>query len=404
MTDGFDIHRLPRTDDEVAADGPPLRVAHFITGLMSGGAEAMLVKTALRARVHGIEPVVVSLMQGGAMAAPLRAMGVPLIELGLARSWWSLAALPRLPVLGRAVEADLFQGWMYHGNVMASLARLGGRRRVPVLWNVRQRLESLADEVPRTRAVIRVSRRLAQQPAAIVYNLEAAAEDHERLLGYPATRRVVIGNGFDCEAFRPDPAARAATRARWGVAEETLLLGRVARWHPMKDIPTLLAAFAPLAAAEPRLALALVGRGMEPGNAELAALVARHGLGGRVLPRGEERDLAAVTPAFDIAVSSSSHGEGFPNVIGEAMACGVPVVTTDVGASAAVLGDPARVVPPRDPAALAAVLRRLLALPPAALAALGAADRARVSAEYGLAAVTAAYARLWRRVAAARQG
>lgn len=377
----------------------PLRVVHFISNLMSGGAEAMLVKLALRGRAMGIESSIVSLMQGGIMAGRLREAGVPVRELGLSRSWRALGVVPRLPFLGRVFEADLLQGWMYHGNVMASLARLGMARRVPVVWNVRQTLASLSDEVPRTRAVIRASARLAAGPEAIIYNAVRAAEDHERLLGYPAARRVVIDNGFDCDAFRPDPQARAETRLRWGVAQDAVLVGRVARWHPMKDVPTLLAAMAPLAAEDPRRVLALVGRGMVAENEALAALIARHGLAGRVLPRGEERDLARVTPAFDLAVSSSSHGEAFPNVIGEAMACGVPMVVTDVGASAEVLGDAARVVPPADPAALAGAMRRVLAMPPAAREALGLADRARVRARHGLEGIAAAYAALWRSLA-----
>lgn len=373
-----------------------MRVAHFIPGLLSGGAEAMLVKIVLRARRHGVEPVVVSLLKGGLQADHLKAAGVELIELGLRRDWSSIFALPRIIQQGRQVRADLFQGWMYHGNVMASLARMASSAPIPVLWNVRQTLAKRSDEILRTRAVIRFSEVFAQTPQAIIYNAARAANDHERLLGYPASRSVLIGNGFDCDEFRPNPSARAEMRQRWGVGPDTILVGRVARWHAMKDTPTLLDAFGRLAENDPRLMLALVGRGMDQANAELAGLVARHTLNGRVLLCGEQPDMARVTSAFDVAVSSSSHGEAFPNVLGEAMAAGIPAVATDVGASAEIVGDANRVAIPSDPTSLARALSRVLALSPDERAALGAADRERARMHFSLDAITDSYVRLWR--------
>lgn len=373
-----------------------MRVAHFITGLLSGGAEAMLVKVVLQARHLGVEPVVVSLLQGGLQTERLRAAGVELIELGRSRDWSGIFALPSILRCGRQVRADLFQGWMYHGNVMASLARTVSSAPVPVVWNVRQTLAKRSDEILRTRAVIRFSEFFAKASQAIIYNAARAASDHERLLSYPASRRVIIGNGFDCDEFRPNPAARAEMRQRWSVQPDTILIGRVARWHAMKDTPTLLDAFGRLAESDPRLTLALVGRGMDHANEDLAGLVARHALNGRVLLCGEQPDMPRVTSAFDVAVSSSSHGEAFPNVLGEAMACGIPTVATDVGASAEILGDASRIATPSDPASLARALSRVLALSPAERAALGAADRERVRTHFSLDAITESYVRLWR--------
>lgn len=373
-----------------------MRIAHFITGLLSGGAEAMLVKVVLRARRFGVEPVVVSLLKGGLQTDCLKAAGVELIELGLRRGWSGIFAPPMILRQGRRVRADLFQGWMYHGNVMASLARMASSAPIPVLWNVRQTLTKRSDEILRTRAVIRFSEFFAQAPQAIIYNAARAASDHERLVGYPASRSVIIGNGFDCDEFRPNPAARAEMRQRWGLGPDTILIGRVARWHAMKDTPTLLDAFGRLAASDPRLTLALVGRGMDHANEDLAGLVARHALNGRVLLCGEQPDMPRVTSAFDVAVSSSSHGEAFPNVLGEAMACGIPAVATDVGASAEILGDANRIAAPSDPASLARALSRVLALSPAERAALGAADRERVRTHFSLDAITESYVRLWR--------
>jgi glycosyltransferase involved in cell wall biosynthesis len=107
-----------------------------------------------------------------------------------------------------------------------------------------------------------------------------------------------------------------------------------------------------------------------------------------------------LTAALDVACSASAYGEGFPNVLGEAMACGVPCVTTDVGDAAAIVGETGWVVPPRDPRALAAMLGAALALSPAARGRRGAAARDRVARQFSQDAFIGRYAALYRALAA----
>jgi glycosyltransferase involved in cell wall biosynthesis len=116
---------------------------------------------------------------------------------------------------------------------------------------------------------------------------------------------------------------------------------------------------------------------------------------------GQRSDTPALNAALDMAVSASSYGEGFPNVLGEAMACGAPCVTTDVGDSALVVGDAGRVVKPNDPEALADAINDLLSLPASARQQLGAAARARIEAHFSLASVARQYAELYASLAKA---
>ena len=120
------------------------------------------------------------------------------------------------------------------------------------------------------------------------------------------------------------------------------------------------------------------------------------GVRGNVRLLGPRTDIPAIAAALDVGVLSSAYGEGFPNVVGEAMACGVPCVVTDTGDSAAVVGDSGVVVPPRDPRALAGGVLRLLGLPAAERAALGAVARRRIEEQYSLGAVAARYQTLYR--------
>lgn len=289
---------------------------------------------------------------------------------------------------------------MYHGNLAAHAAAGLGGRRGRVVWNIRSTLCDIDQEKRFTAAVIRLGARLSGWPARIVYPSEAAALEHEAV-GYSASHRVLIGNGFDTARFAPDPHARAALRATLGLAADDVLFGHVARWHPMKDHAALLRAAALLRDAGVTFHLAMIGRDVDEHNAELTGLRAALGLADRVHLLGERRDLHLLTPGFDIAVSSSSWGEAFPNVLGEAMACGVPCVATDVGDSARVVGEAGRIVARRDPAALARAMRELAALEEPARQHLGRLARERVLAHYSLPAIVRQYGETWREVAAA---
>ena len=371
-----------------------MRLLHVISGLRTGGAETMLYKLLAGAKTSR-DAIVVSLGEDGPMGAAIAALGVPVVPLGATPGRVPTpAALLRLVRLVRAFAPDVVQGWMYHGN-LAALAAAGtsGTRR-PVLWNIRSTLCDVDQEKRTTTAVIRVGARLSRWPAHIVYPSETAAVEHEAA-GYSAHRRVLIGNGFDTARFRPDAELRLRARTALGVTDDRVLLGHVARFHPMKDHAGLLRAAALLRDAGVRFHLAMIGRGVDDGNAELAGLRRELGLEGCVSLLGERRDVADVTPGFDVAVSASSWGEAFPNVLGEAMACGVPCVATDVGDSRRVVGDGGLVVDRRDPAALAAAVERLARLDREGRARLGEAARARVLAHYSLPAIVAQYEDLW---------
>ena len=222
-------------------------------------------------------------------------------------------------------------------------------------------------------------------------NSEAGRAAHLRL-GYRPRRWEVIPNGFDTALFRPDPKSRAAMRRALGIPGKAPLIGMLARFDPMKDHATFLAAAAHLAAERPDIHFLVAGRGVIPENSALAAGPA---LAGRLHLLGERPDAPCLLAALDIATLTSAFGEGFPNVIGEAMACAVPPVATDVGDAKLLIGATGRVVPPRNPVALAAAWDEILALNPGHRAAMGAAARERIVGNYSLQAVIERYSALY---------
>jgi glycosyltransferase involved in cell wall biosynthesis len=158
-----------------------------------------------------------------------------------------------------------------------------------------------------------------------------------------------------------------------------LVLGLVGRLDPIKGHEVLLRAVAPIA-AEARLRVVFVGTGPDDYREDMAALATQLGIADRVVWAGPRTDMPAVYAAMDLLVSAS-HGEGFSNVIAEAMACGVPCVVTDVGDSADIVGDVGWTCPPDDPAALGAAIGQAVR-EPATLAERGGAARARIVGTY----------------------
>ena len=376
------------------------RVVHVATNLELGGAQRMLSKLIEAGVSRAATTHVVTLMPPGPLGPAVEECGVRLHSLGLGRGGVSPAAAIRLARLVQRLSPDLVQGWMYHGNLAASiaqaLARILGRggTRPALLWSIRGALDAPERERKLTRLIVRLGARFSRRPDAIVYNSIAAARQHEAA-GFSARRRRVIGNGFDTDRFAPDPGAGANLRSRLGLGPGSLIIGTAAEWRPMKDHPTLLEALRRLVEADLDVDLVLVGAGTDPDSPALLHHVAAKGLGGRVHGLGPMLDPAPVIKGFDIAALASAWGEGFPNFIGEAMASGVPCVATDTGDCGLLIGDAGRVVPTRDPAALAEALALLVRASPSERARLGRLGRERILEDYTMETVAAAYRSLY---------
>jgi glycosyltransferase involved in cell wall biosynthesis len=279
---------------------------------------------------------------------------------------------------------------MYHGD-LATLAAPAGTRRV---WAIRQSLADWGTTPARTRWVVRACARASNRADVLLYNARVALDDHARL-GFPRERARVIPNGFDTARFRPDAQARRRVRESLGVPADAALIACVARWHPVKGHDLLFPAFAAAAAVRPRARLVLAGRGAIDAVVGAAALA--DGVADRVTALGEVDDVPALLAACDVAVSPS-RGEAFPNAVGEAMACALPVVATAAGDTASLLGDTGRLVPVGDVAALSRALGEILDLDAPARVELGARARARIERDFSLDASADRHAALLRGV------
>lgn len=334
-----------------------IRVMHVISGLDQGGAEAMLVRLLRTLDRRSFSQAPVSLASRGIYGDQVEAAGVPLLTLDLT----GFATTPgSLAVLSRAISEQqpaIVQTWLYHADLLGLLAA----RMVSdaaVAWNVRCAGVGPGDLPRSTLWLTRLLARLSSWPDAVLFNSAAGVVAH-RAIGYRPRRTEVIPNGFDLEERRPDAIRRAEFRAEIGIDDGTFLVGMIARSHRVKDQATFLAAAAQLKGMGP-IRFVLVGLNHTWSNTSLVADIDRYGLRDRIALLGLRQDVPRIMAGLDCLVSTST-SEGFPNVIGEAMASGVPCVTTDAGDSRLIVGDTGTIVPIGDIAGVVAGVSQLMA-------------------------------------------
>jgi glycosyltransferase involved in cell wall biosynthesis len=380
-----------------------LKVVHVITELERGGTEVMLYRLLERMDPRRFLHVVVSLADEGTLGPTIVNLGVPVRALGMRRRISDVRAVWRLARLMRQERPEVLQTWLYHADLVGLIAgKLAGIR--AIVWNVRCSDVDMRQYSWSSGLTRRLLSALSAAPAAVIVNSERGREVHERI-GYRPRRWVTIPNGVDLVRFRPDPDARVRLRKELGLPLSTRLIGMVARYDPMKDHATFLRAAAEFlrngaAGGQADVHFVLVGRRVTWENPRLRALADGLGLRAHLHLLGERGDVECVLPGLDLASLSSLFGEGWPNVVGEAMACGVPCVVTDVGDAGAIVGETGRVVPPGHPEALARAWAELLACPEEQRRALGAAARERIAACFSLEQVVNQYEALWEQLAA----
>lgn len=373
-----------------------VKILHIINDLSVGGAEMMLYRLLSEMDKERFNCAVISLKNSNGLRAQIEGLGVPVYTLGIDQSFPSPALIWRLLYLLRRIKPDIIQGWLPHSNLAALAAGVFAPAEVPILWNIQQSLNSLAYEKPGTVKAIKLSARLSHQPAGIIYNSRAGAEEHSAF-GYKCDRSIVIYNGVNTTLFSPSTEARRSVRSELGLAEDAVLIGLIGRYHAIKNHSNFIHAAALLKREYPGAQFVLAGSNVCHDNKPLRELILESGLIEQVHLLGERQDIERITAALDVAVSAS-HSEGFPNVIAEAMACAVPCVVSDVSDLSWAVKGAGLVVPGNHPASMARALAEVLALSIERRKALGQAARARAMEHFRLDYVVAQYAAFYESV------
>lgn len=328
-----------------------MKVVHVITGLGDGGAEGVLTRLCLHAK--GAGHIVISLMDEGKYGSVLKDAGVCVYSLGLNPSRPNPIKLFSLIKLIRKESPDVVQTWMYHADLLGGIAaKLAGVK--AVFWGVRH---SALEKGKSKRSTIMIAKLCAWLSPFIPKKIICCAEKSSQVhagIGYQKSKLIVVQNGYDLSKFEPNAEMRIAVRDQCGVSNKISLLGMVGRYDPLKDHKNLLRSLSFLK-DKSNIKCLLVGDGLTHDNAELAQVISAHDLKDTVILAGQQTNISAIMNALDVHVLSSS-SEGFPNVLAEAMACGTPCVTTDVGDAAIIVRDTGWVIPAHNSQLLSAAI------------------------------------------------
>ena len=372
-----------------------LKILHVITSLNIGGAETMLYRLFKSMDATRFENQVVSLIRPGPVGERIRALGIPVSSLDMWPGRLSLKGLFSLARLMRRESPDLVQTWLYHADMLGALAaRMTGE---PVIWNIRASNMDMSFYRRLSSVVLNACIQLSGWPQAVIANSNAGLAYHKQL-GYHPRRWVHIPNGIDIVQFQPNPTARMVLRNELGLEPDTMLIGLIGRFDPMKDHDNFFQAASLLVTKSADVHFVVAGNGVEPSNLSFRDYLDREELRGHLHLLGQRDDISNLTAALDIASSSSSFGEGFSNTIAEAMSSGIPCVVTDVGDSAYLVGETGIVVPPMNPQALAEGWQRMIAMGVEGRNTLGAAARQRIQQNFQQDEIARQYERLYESV------
>jgi glycosyltransferase involved in cell wall biosynthesis len=330
------------------------KIVHIIAGLGSGGAENMLYKLIKYSNNQEYEHEVVSLIDEGTIGHKIIAEGIKLHCININKNNF-LASIIRLKKICR--DCDLISTWLYHADLIGFIvSKLLLRKKL--IWNIRHsNLNSNANKSS-TLWVVKFNSLVSKFVDLITYNSTEAYNNHLNY-GFSKKRNKLIPNGFELDNFVYDHNKRNALRKYFGFDINQKVLITIGRWNIQKDYYTLLEAIDTVKKNGHQFKLIMVGNGLDTDNTELNSIIRKYSIEEYVILLGKRSDIPDLLSMADVYVSSSL-GESFSNAIGEAMACELTCIVTDVGESKILVGDTGEVVSPGCPSELAESIIKLL--------------------------------------------
>ena len=311
----------------------------FITpGIETGGAEKQLALLAKGLSQDGFVPLIIALSKSGKGQRLADFDGLRVVEINCRKFFQIVLAIHKIRHTIKIYKPDVIQGWMYAGNIMASIAGVG------IDAQIYHSLRASDMDAGRYGRIVKLNAILSGYTDGVIANSHAGAEHHISS-GFPSSKISIIPNGIDTNKFFPDKKSGNDIRRELGITIGTPVVLYAARVDPMKGHQAVIS----VAKLCSGMKFIFVGKGTQcldvPEN---------------VLTLGIRHDMEKIYNACDLVISFSEFGEGFPNVIGEAMACGTPVIANNVGDSWRVIGDTGyKIASYKDKAAVSELLETI---------------------------------------------
>lgn len=336
-----------------------MKVVHIITGLNNGGAEGVLYRLVTNDKKN--QHIVISLMGEGKYGPLLVLNNIKTYYLELSRGKLSLSPIVILNKIIKNEKPEVVQTWMSHADLIGGLvSKLSGHKNI--IWNIRHSNLTFRVSNIKTNAVVMTCMAMSKIiPKNIICCSEKTYKDYGGR-GYPKSKMTVISNGYDFEKFNTDTEARDKIRKELNIADDTNLLGMVARYDPNKNHHGLLRALKLVKTRNNNFQTILVGRDLNGNNESIKTLIKELELEDHVVLLDQRSDIPSIMNALDIHILSSISGEGFPNVLAEAMACGTLCIATNTGDSKVIIDDYGWIVEPNDDRSLSDAILNALKL------------------------------------------
>ncbi len=326
-----------------------MQVLHIITGLKRGGAETLLYRICQFDKEHNHTVISLTGMQDyGKM---LSEINISVHALNFPNGKIKISGLYKLYKLIKKIKPDVVQTWMSHADLIGGIiAKFAGIKNI--YWGVHHTHLIKGRSKRATIMIVKLNAILSSIiPKKIIYCAEKSREIQE-LIGYKKSKGIVIQNGYDTQRFVQDSSLEKNFRNEMGLSSNTFVIGHVGSYDPLKDQKTLIESLAYLNQKKFKFIAILVGMNLDGNNKDLVNLIKDNGLGECVLLLGSRNDIPAIMNGIDLFMLSSV-SEAFPNVLNEAMACGTPCITTNVGDAALIVNNTGWIVDSRDSKALA---------------------------------------------------
>ena len=348
------------------------RVLHFITGLEVGGAETFLLRI-LPHLQKDVDNRVACLLGRGPIGKQLEAAGVPVTYLEL-RGVLDFGIISRYRQLIRTFKPDIQVNYLIHADIFG---RIFGK-----LFGIPRILSSQRGSLENWEFLRSVDRLTSGLVDRYLFQTEAAYKEISQKLGLPRSKMTVIPNAINTELYSK-PVDTAKLRQELGLTETQRVVLYVGRLRPGKGIEYLLKAFESIHSQQPNATLLIVGEGDHGPTLKgiienYRSKAAIHFLG----KRGDVRELLAISDIFVLPTL----GEGMSNAIMEAMAAGIPIVTTDIPQNKELVAETALLVPIKDSSRIATAVNNLLSDPKQAKK-LGEAAAERIATNFSIGAV-----------------
>lgn len=334
-----------------------MRILFIIRSLENGGAERQLVCLSKLLKDKGHLVNVLVFYKDGFYKNELIDNGIEVIEVCKKGRWDILGFAYNTFSRIRAEKPDIIHGYLPLANIISALSGFF-LKRSKIVFGIRAADTDFKSFDWLVKVSYRLECLLSKRADLIISNSEAGKR-FAVSNGFPESKFAVVPNGIDTEKFCMNKSLGLPLRQKWGIGRDEILIGMVARIDPMKDHITFIGAYKLICQSVKKIRFVCIGDGNIDHKKKVFSFCEKEGIGNGIIWAGQMKDVTAVYNALDI-FTLTSVGEGFPNVIGEAMSCGLPCVVTDVGDSAMLVGNTGIVVPPRDPEKIADAWEKLL--------------------------------------------